>query len=113
MRARHSVRAALLPTTAQRRARSDAPYLCKATLDKHASNYAGSVFARPFSCCCLCLSVARSAPRNQFLELGMTPMQAIQTATVSAADLLGHSDKIGSVQPGKFADIIAVGIDPL
>jgi len=47
------------------------------------------------------------------VELGMTPMQAIQTATVGAADLLGHSDKIGSVQPGKFADIVAVGVDPL
>jgi imidazolonepropionase-like amidohydrolase len=43
----------------------------------------------------------------------MTPMQAIQAATSSAADLLGHSSEIGSIKPGKFADIIAVSGDPL
>jgi imidazolonepropionase-like amidohydrolase len=43
----------------------------------------------------------------------MTPMQAIQAATSSAADLLGHSSEIGSIKPGKFADIIAVAGDPL
>jgi imidazolonepropionase-like amidohydrolase len=42
----------------------------------------------------------------------MTPIQAIQTATVNAADLLGWSDRIGTVEPGKFADIIAVNGDP-
>jgi imidazolonepropionase-like amidohydrolase len=44
---------------------------------------------------------------------GMTPMQAIQAATESAADLLGWSDKVGSITPGKFADIVAVAGDPL
>lgn len=44
---------------------------------------------------------------------GMTPMQAIQTATVNAADLLGMKDKIGSVAKGKFADIIAVEANPI
>ena len=47
------------------------------------------------------------------VRYGMTPMQAIQSATSAAADLLGHSKEIGSIKPGKFADIIAVGGDPL
>jgi len=47
------------------------------------------------------------------VKYGMTPMQAIQAATSSAADLLGHSSEIGSIKPGKFADIIAVSADPL
>ncbi len=44
---------------------------------------------------------------------GMTPMQAIQAATTAAADLLGHADVVGSIQPGRFADIVAVSGDPL
>jgi imidazolonepropionase-like amidohydrolase len=47
------------------------------------------------------------------VKYGMTPMQAIQSATTNAADLLGHSDVIGSIKPGKFADVIAVSGDPL
>jgi imidazolonepropionase-like amidohydrolase len=46
------------------------------------------------------------------VKLGLTPMQSIQAATVNAADLLGWSDRIGSIQPGHFADIIAVNGDP-
>jgi len=48
-----------------------------------------------------------------FVKAGMTPMQAIQTATVNAADLLDMKTKIGSVTKGKFADIIAVAKNPL
>jgi imidazolonepropionase-like amidohydrolase len=44
---------------------------------------------------------------------GMTPMQAIQSATVNAADLIGHSELFGSITAGKSADIIAVKGDPL
>src|SRR5258706_4782994 len=44
---------------------------------------------------------------------GRTPMQAVQAATTNAADLLGHSNEIGSIKPGKYADLIAVGGDPL
>ncbi len=47
------------------------------------------------------------------VKYGMTPMQAIQAATSNAADLLGHSNEIGSIKPGKYADIIAVTGDPL
>lgn len=47
------------------------------------------------------------------VKYGMTPMQAIQAATHNAADLLGKSDLLGSIQPGKYADIIAVSGDPL
>jgi len=44
---------------------------------------------------------------------GMSPMQAILAATRSAADLLGASDRIGSIQAGHYADIVAVAGDPL
>ena len=44
---------------------------------------------------------------------GLTPMQAIQSATANAADLLGWSDKVGAIAPGLFADLIAVDGDPL
>jgi imidazolonepropionase-like amidohydrolase len=47
------------------------------------------------------------------VKYGMTPMQAIQSATSSAADLLGRSNELGSIQPGKYADVIAVPGDPL
>ncbi|HVO81295.1 MAG TPA: amidohydrolase family protein [Terriglobales bacterium] len=48
-----------------------------------------------------------------YVRLGMTPLQAIQTATINDADLLGWSDKIGTIEAGKWADIIAVDGDPL
>jgi imidazolonepropionase-like amidohydrolase len=44
---------------------------------------------------------------------GMSPMQAVFAATRNAADLLGVADKVGSVQPGRLADIVAVPGDPL
>jgi imidazolonepropionase-like amidohydrolase len=47
------------------------------------------------------------------VKLGLTPLQAVQAATVNAADLLGWSDRVGSIEPGKFADLIAVEGDPL
>jgi imidazolonepropionase-like amidohydrolase len=47
------------------------------------------------------------------LEVGFTPMQVIQMATVNAADLMGWSDKVGAVEPGLYADLIAVDGDPL
>jgi len=47
------------------------------------------------------------------VKLGLTPLAAIQSATVNDAELLGWSDKIGAIEPGKWADIIAVDGDPL
>jgi imidazolonepropionase-like amidohydrolase len=44
---------------------------------------------------------------------GMTPMQAIRSATISAAELMQWQDSIGSLAPGKYADIIAVQGDAL
>jgi imidazolonepropionase-like amidohydrolase len=56
----------------------------------------------------------RSVRQFAFMvKYGMTPMQAIQAATHNAADLLGKSDLLGSLQPGKYADVIAVTGDPL
>ena len=47
------------------------------------------------------------------VKYGMTPLQAIQSATRNAADLIGKSDVLGSLQPGEYADIIAVSGNPL
>lgn len=47
------------------------------------------------------------------VQHGMTPVEAIKAATVNAADLLGLSNEIGTIAPGKSADIIAVSGDPV
>ena len=47
-----------------------------------------------------------------YVKLGMTPLAAIQTATINASDLLGSKFNVGTLEPGKFADIIAVDGDP-
>ena len=49
----------------------------------------------------------------KMVEWGMTPMEAIRAATGSAAELLGWGDRIGTLQKGRFADLIAVNGDPL
>jgi imidazolonepropionase-like amidohydrolase len=46
------------------------------------------------------------------VKLGMSPLAAIQTATINASDLLGPKFPVGSLEPGKFADVIAVDGDP-
>ena len=55
-------------------------------------------------------------PAKEFplmVNYGMTPAQALHAATVSAAELLDMKDQIGSVEPGKFADLVAVSGNPL
>ena len=47
------------------------------------------------------------------VALGMTPIDAIRTATTNAADLLGMTGQIGSIEKGAFADLIALRGDPL
>jgi imidazolonepropionase-like amidohydrolase len=48
-----------------------------------------------------------------FVKAGMTPEQALRTATVNAAELLGKEKELGAVAPGYFADLVAVDGDPL
>ncbi len=48
-----------------------------------------------------------------YVKNGMKPLEAIRTATVNAAELLGWADRVGAIEPGKFADIIAVRENPL
>lgn len=47
-----------------------------------------------------------------YVEAGMTPLQALRSATVQTARMLGAEDSIGSLEVGKYADIVAVGADP-
>src|SRR5207247_2723354 len=47
-----------------------------------------------------------------YVKLGMTPLAAIQPATINASDLLGWTKQAGTREPGKFADLIAVDGDP-
>jgi imidazolonepropionase-like amidohydrolase len=47
------------------------------------------------------------------VKYGMTPMQAIRSATVEAARVLGRDGDVGAIAPGRFADMIAVSGDPL
>jgi imidazolonepropionase-like amidohydrolase len=47
------------------------------------------------------------------VRLGLTPLQAIQAATLNAADLLGWAGKVGTLEPGAWADIVAVDGDPI
>jgi imidazolonepropionase-like amidohydrolase len=47
------------------------------------------------------------------VRLGLTPLQAIQASTINAADLLGWTGKVGTLEPGAWADVIAVDGDPV
>jgi imidazolonepropionase-like amidohydrolase len=50
---------------------------------------------------------------HYYVDYGMTPMQAIQSGTSVAAELLGWGDRLGTIEPGKIADIVAVPGDPI
>ena len=47
------------------------------------------------------------------VKYGMTPLQAVRSATTTAAELLGMQNDLGSIAPGKYADVVAVKGDPL
>jgi imidazolonepropionase-like amidohydrolase len=47
------------------------------------------------------------------VKYGMTPMQAVQSATIRAAELIGKSNDVGSIAPGHYADLVAVAGDPI
>lgn len=58
----------------------------------------------------------KTNPAKEFssmVKFGMTPAQAIRSATSTAAQLLGMQDSLGTIEPGKLADIVAVPGDPL
>jgi imidazolonepropionase-like amidohydrolase len=48
-----------------------------------------------------------------FVKLGMTPAQALATATTHGAELLGMSNSLGRIAPGYYADVVAVDGDPM
>ena len=50
---------------------------------------------------------------SSMVKFGMTPAQAIRSATVTASELLGMQDSLGTLEAGKLADIVAVPGDPL
>jgi len=50
---------------------------------------------------------------HAYQAAGLSPLQVLQAATVNAAELLGRQSRIGTIEPGKLADIIAVDGDPL
>jgi imidazolonepropionase-like amidohydrolase len=54
----------------------------------------------------------QAAEFSYLVKYGMTPAQAIQAATTVAAEMMGWQDRVGSIEKGKFADIIAVAGDP-
>ena len=57
-------------------------------------------------------TTATAREAQYYVEAGMTPLQALRSATVETARLLGAEQDIGSLEPGKYADIVAVGGNP-
>ncbi|MDP9148100.1 MAG: amidohydrolase family protein [Acidobacteriota bacterium] len=56
--------------------------------------------------------VNQSKEFEYYVQYGMTPMQAIRSATSMASEMLGWRDKVGTIEAGKWADIVAVSGDP-
>ena len=59
------------------------------------------------------LQGANARQLTTLVQIGATPIQAIRSETIDAADLLGWSDRVGALEPGKLADVIAVDGDPV
>lgn len=57
-------------------------------------------------------TIATVREAEYYVAAGMTPLQALQSATTAAAAMLGVSDELGTISPGKLADLIAVTADP-
>ncbi|TQV82628.1 amidohydrolase family protein [Exilibacterium tricleocarpae] len=57
-------------------------------------------------------TTATAREAQYYVEAGMTPLQALRSATIAPATMLGAEDEIGSLSAGKFADIVAVDRDP-
>ena len=51
--------------------------------------------------------------KKQLRKHGMSPMQALEAATRVSAELLGIADKVGTLEPGKLADVVVVAGNPL
>jgi len=58
-------------------------------------------------------TTATIAEAELYVKAGMTPLQALRTATVNSAQMIGMDKDIGTLEPGKYADVIAVSADPL
>ena len=50
---------------------------------------------------------------SALVDVGMTPIQVISAATKNNAEIVGRSDELGTIEPGKLADILVVDGDPL
>jgi imidazolonepropionase-like amidohydrolase len=58
-------------------------------------------------------TTATIAEAELYVKAGMTPLQALRTATVNSAQMIGMDKDIGALEPGKYADVVAVTSDPL
>jgi imidazolonepropionase-like amidohydrolase len=58
-------------------------------------------------------TTATIAEAELYVKAGMTPLQALRTATVNSAQMIGMEKDAGTLEPGKYADVIAVSADPL
>ncbi len=99
----------LNPSTAAK-AKVIAPLLRKNLHDAHAAGVKIAFGTDTFG---LSLHGENAQEFALLVGAGLTPMEAILTATRNAADLIGDAQDIGSVQPGRYADLVAVSADPI